>query len=230
MRHLIAFTAPICLFLTASSSYASEPPMVEGLPANPVEVLLLPALEQPTSPQFSAPQKDAPALDAFSHIAAPTEIGPGEFDCQTPAVTGRCSPTVVAVFSGPAQIDRPTDWDDPSPLGAVVIFEGMRVELYPNGRYHVTFVTEIPRTTIRLRMQLQLVDIVDGVPHPMGTITLPLILFNPDPNHVDTSPRAYYRVSRSGYSHMLNGLTVDDLTTLQVQRTGFAEFGTVPTR
>jgi hypothetical protein len=116
--------------------------------------------------------------------------------------------TWVKEFHAPAQVPYPQfDRDgQPLPLQGLIIYEGMRLTVYPEtGQYDLTFTATVPNMPVTLRMQLEFRNPKrDAKPEEkMFTLTLPLIRLQPprDARPGDPQPMTFH-IAHRGYSSL----------------------------
>jgi hypothetical protein len=104
----------------------------------------------------------------------------------------------------------------------IVIYEGMTFLVYPDGRYSLRFVAEVPDLPVTLRLQFR-VDRITG----SGTITLPPMTFAArDRNLIHAASRSW-TVRHDGYSPLLLGMC-SNCADCRFSRDGMARFGSIP--
>jgi hypothetical protein len=128
---------------------------------------------------------------------------------------------VQAVFSEPAHFSG-AGYAAPA-QSLVIIYEGMTVLVYPDGRYSVRFVAEVPDLPVTVRLQFR----VDRITGPAGTITLPPITFSADEYNPRHAASQSWSVRHDGYSPLLLGLC-SNCADCRFSRDGMARFGSLP--
>jgi len=113
----------------------------------------------------------------------------------------------------------------------LLIYEGMRVTVYKNGVYDVSFTAEVPDMPVTLRLQLVL-QRPEKSAHPRGEyrLTLPPFRLEPKTDARPGDPAANtFHVAHRGFSSVLVEERGDQQHVLpgwQVTRVGTARFGT----
>jgi hypothetical protein len=128
---------------------------------------------------------------------------------------------VQAVFSEPAHFSG-AGYAAPA-QSLVIIYEGMTVLVYPDGRYSVRFVAEVPDLPVTVRLQFR----VDRAMGPAGTITLPPMTFSADEYNPRHAASQSWTVRHEGYSPLLLGLCAN-CADCRFSRDGMARFGSLP--
>lgn len=112
----------------------------------------------------------------------------------------------------------------------LLIYEGMRVTVYRNGTYDVSFTAEVPHMPVTLRMQLVLQRPANDKDHPRSEyrLTLPPFRLEPRADARIGDPSAnIFHVAHRGYSSVLaESEPVRVHSQWQVIRVGSARFGT----
>jgi len=123
------------------------------------------------------------------------------------------------------------------PDNAVIIYEGMTLNLFRDGHYEIRFVVEAPQIPITLRLQLELRD--RNKNRIRVPITLPPVTLRPEANPDPHQPSRSWLITHEGRSRLLAGLVKDADTSpvneghlkgVRVSRTGTVRFGTIPQR
>ena len=160
-------------------------------------------------------------LGAGQHEGHAHAAGPRAADALTPKVV------LVKVFDQAASIPLPrfTAAGCPLPTDGLVIYEGMRLVVYYDGGYELSFTATVPDMPTVLRLQLVFAD--PGLPDGPAAyrITLPPIRMAPGKDHVPGEVRGVtFNVSHRGYSSLLapGGAALGK----ELYRVGTARFGT----
>lgn len=169
-----------------------------------------------------------------SCLCAEELLGPGQHDGHAHAAGPRAAdalaPKVLFVkeFDQAASIPLPrfTAAGCPLPTDGLVIYEGMRLVVYYDGGYELSFTATVPDMLVVLRLQLVFAD--DGQPDGPSArrITLPPIRMAPGKDHVPGEDRGVtFSVSHRGYSSLFapGGAVKADKA---LYRIGTARFGT----
>ncbi len=136
---------------------------------------------------------------------------------------------LTAVFAGPAHFSM--DTDSCGHIGVqknpVMIYEGMSVTVFGDGRYEVRAMLDAPRIPAILRLQLTFA----AESGDFTTVTLPPISLKPgtaDRSSADLANETQtWFVRRTGYSRMLQNLPIR-IDAVQVRRSGTVQVGQIP--
>jgi hypothetical protein len=225
-------------FVLSSVVFADEPPTGDGtrggvqpLDWKPVPHAPLVVGDYPHQPWLAKPPEGDAVGNSITEIPAPRRVSAG----LSTGVGGQAGGSqlgpqlwTIAEFREPAHFPWMNAWDDPTPRGEVVIYEGMRVEIYNDGRYTVRCDLESPRTVVTIRLQLRVTERLDFQDYDRGTITLPPIVIEPDLYGARHYASRTYHVERSGYSPVLRDLSARQPVNVRLSRSGRALFGSVP--
>ena len=119
----------------------------------------------------------------------------------------------------------------------LIIYEGMSVCCFADGRYKVSLAAETPQMPVVVRLQLSFspaesIDFARG-----GTITLPPLTLNSEDYSERHQPSRTVRATQRGYSFRLKQLLTTSSTVfpgrqleISLSRDGIARFGSVPER
>ena len=207
----------------------------------------VPAGPHPATPALAACEVGdlRQRLDAFACLPRVTEISAEDCPTETARTenpkfmsdagekTAAETPCDVFVvdhrFDQPARFPIPTFGLAGEPLEepGVVIYEGMRLAIRPDGRYQVRFVAETPAMPVTMRLQFILADQWTGaiVPLTLPPITIPA---EPSPKKSATQGTVRPVAARQQNIHHEGRLPILDLSPegLQVvSRSGVARFG-----
>lgn len=117
-----------------------------------------------------------------------------------------------------------------APEATAVIYEGMAIRVEADGRFTVRFLLETPQIKTIVRLQFTVFDHARGTPRALGTITLPPLEFDPDTTRSHSGRSVVWKAEQSGYSPILQclGEYGGNPCSLEVQRHGVAQFGSIP--
>lgn len=134
-------------------------------------------------------------------------------------------------FDHPARFPLPTYGFNGEHLErpGLLIYEGMRLAIRPDGRYQVRFTAGTPPMPVAFQLQFQLLDQCTGQPY---TLTLPPITLPTESKHaistVSHPPRAVFKdlqtIHHEGYLPILENM-YDFANVAVIRRTGHARFG-----
>jgi hypothetical protein len=147
-------------------------------------------------------------------------------------------PDASAVFDEPAHFPLPAfgPFAEFAPQNALIIYEGMTLNVFQHGKYEVRFVAEAPQTPVVVRLQLRL-DFMSADNLTIArtsTITLPPITIRTDPDADPLQPSKSWRITHNGRSSaLLRAMQCAGACALRgvnVSRAGTARFGSIPQR
>lgn len=138
--------------------------------------------------------------------------------------TGDEKPAWVKEFHQAAQFPLPRFAGDGSPIlgDGMLIYEGMRLTVYPNGTYDLSFTATIPEMPVTVRLQLGFAP--DEREPAKYFLTLPPIRLEPKANARPGDPTANtFQVAHRGQSTLFRTGTISEKWVLR--RVGTARFG-----
>lgn len=203
--------------LTLLGSAAGQPPSVFGgpgpLPPDPPAAYPLPPLPPPGAPAAGVapgvaaapaglPGCPPPAVHPFQRLP---RICPA-LPCVCGDAAGRPEPVLwVKDFHDAAHFPLPRFAADGTPLclDGLLIYEGMRLTVYPTGAYDVSFTATVPDMPVTIRLQLVLTEPAATAPR-VYRLTLPPIRLEPRADVKAGDPTANtFHVAHRGFSALL---------------------------